>query len=89
MGDHVQGVGKALETAVGKYNSFVSSLEGNVLTQARRFETLKVDHEGKEIPELAPLEVGVRPLAKLAIADGPKAPAQLELVPPSDPPKRK
>ena len=89
MGEHVQGVGKALETAVGKYNSFVGSLEGNVLTQARRFETLKVDHEGKEIPELGPLEVGVRPLNKLALADGTKPAAQLELVPPGDPPKRK
>ena len=88
MGDHVQGVGKALETAVGKYNSFVGSLEGNVLTQARRFETLKVDHEGKEIPELGPLEVGVRQVAKLALTDGHKVPAQLELVPPTEPPKR-
>jgi DNA recombination protein RmuC len=39
-----------------------------VHTQARRFEDLKVDHEGKAIPELAPLDVAVRPLAKLAPA---------------------
>jgi DNA recombination protein RmuC len=89
MGGHVKGVGVALEGAVEKYNSFVGSLEGQVLTQARRFEDLKVDHEGKEIPELTPLEIGVRPLTKLAITDGPKAPAQLELVPSTDPPKRK
>ena len=60
-----------------------------VLTQARRFETLKVDHEGKDIPELAPLEVGVRQLSKLAGPDAPKPPAQLELVPPEPPSKRK
>lgn len=93
MGGHVQGVGKALETAVGKYNSFVGSLEGQVLTQARRFEDLKVDHEGKELPALEAVETGVRQLAKLEGAQGrladPAAPPQLELVPPTPPPKRK
>ncbi|HYE44540.1 MAG TPA: DNA recombination protein RmuC [Caulobacter sp.] len=66
MGGHVVGLGKALETAAGKYNQFVASLETQVLTQARRFEDLKVDHEGKEIPELPTVEGGIRPLAKLA-----------------------
>jgi DNA recombination protein RmuC len=58
-------VGKALEAAVGRYNQFVGSLETQVLTQARRFEDLKVDHEGKSVELLEPLESGVRPLSKL------------------------
>ena len=66
MGGHAASVGKALDAAVGRYNQFVGSLETQVLTQARRFEDLKVDHEGKELPELAPVETGIRPLAKLA-----------------------
>jgi DNA recombination protein RmuC len=66
MASHVQAMGKGLETAVGRYNQFVGSLETQVHTQARRFEELKVDHEGKEIAELAPIETAVRPLAKLA-----------------------
>lgn len=66
MGGHAASVGKALEQAVGKYNQFVGSLETQVMTQARRFEDLKVDHEGKDLPELTPIETGVRPLAKLA-----------------------
>lgn len=66
MGGHAASVGKALEAAVSRYNQFVGSLETQVMTQARRFEELKVDHEGKEIAELAPVEAGVRPLAKLA-----------------------
>lgn len=66
MGAHAGSVGKALEAAVSRYNQFVGSLETQVLSQARRFEDLKVDHEGKELPELAPVESGVRPLAKLA-----------------------
>jgi DNA recombination protein RmuC len=66
MGGHAASVGKALEAAVGRYNSFVGSLESQVMTQARRFEDLAVDHEGKTIPELDAVETGVRPLAKLA-----------------------
>ena len=65
MGGHAAAVGKKLEEAVGKYNQMVGSLESQVLTQARRFEDLKVDHEGREIPELTPIETAVRPLAKL------------------------
>jgi DNA recombination protein RmuC len=66
MGGHVAGLGKALEGAVGKYNAFVGSLESQVLTQARRFEDLAVDHEGKPLQPLEPVEAGPRPLAKLA-----------------------
>jgi DNA recombination protein RmuC len=80
MGGHAAAVGKALEQAVGRYNAFVGSLESQVLTQARRFEDLQVDHEGKDIAELAPVETAVRPLAKLAGAltqaeAGPTSPA--------------
>jgi len=71
MGGHVAAMGKALENATGKYNQFVGSLETQVLTQARRFEELKVDHEGKEIPALEPIEGGVRPLTKLSGAASP------------------
>jgi len=66
MGGHAAAVGKSLETAVGRYNQFVGSLETQVLTQARRFEDLKVDHQVKEMPLLEPIETGVRPLAKLS-----------------------
>lgn len=73
MGGHAAGLGKALEGAVGKYNAFVGSLESQVLTQARRFEELAVDHEGKEMTVLEPIETGVRPLAKLASGASPGA----------------
>jgi len=66
MGAHTAAVGKALEQAVGKYNQMVGSLESNVLTQARRFTELSVDHEGKELPELDVVETAVRPLTKLS-----------------------
>lgn len=66
MGEHAGSVGKALTAAVERYNRFVGSLETQVLTQAKRFEDLKVDHQGKEIAELPPIEVGVRALSKLS-----------------------
>jgi len=72
MGAHAGSVGKALEAAVSRYNQFVGSLETQVLTQARRFEELKVDHQGKEVVELAPVEVAVRPLAKLTTDETPQ-----------------
>jgi DNA recombination protein RmuC len=65
MGGHAAALGKALDSAVGRYNAFVGSLESQVMTQARRFEDLAVDHEGKELPELGPVETAVRPLSKL------------------------
>jgi len=79
MGGHTAALGKALEAAVGRYNQFVGSLETQVLSQARRFEDLQVDHEGKDIPELSPIETAVRPLAKLAptltlVDSGPTSP---------------
>jgi DNA recombination protein RmuC len=71
MGAHAASVGKALDAAVSRYNQFVGSLETQVLTQARRFEDLKVDHEGKDIPVLEPVELAARPLSKFD--DGPAA----------------
>jgi DNA recombination protein RmuC len=71
MGEHASSVGKALTAAVERYNRFAGSLESQVLTQARRFEDLHVDHVGKEMPQLEALEVAVRPLLKLSSADTP------------------
>jgi DNA recombination protein RmuC len=66
MGEHVSGLGRALEGAVGKYNAFLASLETQVITQAKKFEELASHHEGKAIPELKQVETGVRATAKLA-----------------------
>ncbi len=69
MGGHAAALGRALETAVGKYNAFVGSLETRVMTQARRFEELQVDHEGKELTELPPIDSAVRRLTKFEEAE--------------------
>lgn len=65
MGGHAASVGKALEAAVARYNQFVGSLESQVMTQARRFEELQVDHEGKDIPPLEAVDQAPRKLTKL------------------------
>lgn len=64
MGGHAAAVGRALDTAVGKYNQFVGSLESQVMVSARRFEDLQVDHEGKDLPALTPVEQAPRALSR-------------------------
>ena len=75
MGGHAAAVGRALDTAVGKYNQFVGSLESQVLVSARRFEDLQVDHEGKDLGELTPIESAPRALSRpeLTVAEAPPA----------------
>lgn len=64
MSGHVSRLGRNLELATGAYNSFVGSLESQVLTQARRFETLEVAG-AKEIDALPVVEASPRALTKL------------------------
>ena len=64
MGGHAAAVGRALDTAVGKYNQFVGSLESQVMVSARRFEDLQVDHEGKELVDLPPVDQSPRALSR-------------------------
>ncbi|MDI1282700.1 DNA recombination protein RmuC [Brevundimonas sp.] len=70
MGGHAAAVGRALDTAVGKYNQFVGSLESQVMVSARRFEDLQVDHEGKEMPVLPALESTPRSLSRPELLAG-------------------
>lgn len=64
MGGHASAVGRALDQAVGKYNQFVGSLESQVMVSAKRFEDLQVDHEGKTLPDLTPVETAPRVLSR-------------------------
>lgn len=64
MGGHVARLGRNLELANGAYNSFVGSLESQVLSQAKRFELLEVSGP-KEIEALPVIESSPRPLTKL------------------------
>jgi DNA recombination protein RmuC len=70
MGGHVARMGRNLELATGAYNAFVGSLESQVLTQARRFETLEVSSGAKAIEEMPVVEGAPRPLTKLFPTEG-------------------
>lgn len=70
MGGHVARMGRNLELAMGAYNAFVGSLETQVMTQARRFETLEVSGGAKEIEALPVVEGAPRPLTKLFPTEG-------------------
>jgi DNA recombination protein RmuC len=72
MGGHVARMGRNLELAMGAYNAFVGSLETQVMTQARRFETLEVSSGAKEIEALPVVEGAPRPLTKLFPTEGGK-----------------
>lgn len=74
MGGHVSKLGRNLELATNAYNAMVGSLESQVMTQAKRFETLEVSSGAKEIDALPMIEASPRPLTKLDPA-GPDAEA--------------
>lgn len=65
MGNHVHKLGRNLNLAAGAYNDFVGSLDSQVMTQARRFEALKVDTGGKSIETLPMVDTAVRVSTKL------------------------
>ena len=60
MADHLAGVGKNLGQAVGAYNSFVGSLEANVLPKARRFTAMGIEQGKKPVPQLGLVEAAAR-----------------------------
>jgi DNA recombination protein RmuC len=83
MGGHLTAVGGALTSAVKSYNNFVGSLEGRVMSQARKFEELKADTPATPLKEIAFVEEPVRDLAKLAAEPEPLALTAEEAAPTS------
>ncbi|HEU0098462.1 MAG TPA: DNA recombination protein RmuC [Allosphingosinicella sp.] len=73
MGGHVAKLGRNLGLATGAYNDFVGSLESQVLTQAKRFETLKVETGGRTIEPVPMIDTSPRQLAKLDPTELPEA----------------
>ena len=68
--DHMAGMGRALNTAVSRYNDGVGSMESRVLTQARRFRELGVSTT-RDLPELQPIDATPRALRQGQRDQGP------------------
>ncbi|HEX8584606.1 MAG TPA: DNA recombination protein RmuC, partial [Allosphingosinicella sp.] len=73
MGGHISKLGRNLGLATGAYNDFVGSLESQVLTQAKRFETLKVETGGRTIEPVPMIDSTPRQLTKLDPTELPEA----------------
>jgi DNA recombination protein RmuC len=67
MNEHMARVGKNLSTANNAYNQMVGSFESQVLSQAKRFETLGAG-SAKTLDTPPMVEVAPRPLTKIASA---------------------
>jgi DNA recombination protein RmuC len=65
MNEHMTRVGKNLATANSAYNQMVGSFESQVLTQAKRFESLGAG-SAKTLDTPPMVEIAPRPLTKLA-----------------------
>jgi DNA recombination protein RmuC len=65
MNEHMARVGKNLTTANSAYNQMVGSFESQVLTQAKRFESLGAG-SAKSLATPSMVEIAPRPLTKLA-----------------------
>jgi DNA recombination protein RmuC len=65
LSGHLDGIGRSLNAAVGRYNQAIGSLDSRVLVTARRFSDLGVTDE--ELP--APRPVELRAVERLAAAD--------------------
>lgn len=70
MGQHVDGLGRALTNAVKAYNKTVASLETRVLVSARKLNDLGVVDAELETP--SPVEETTRPVAAAEILDVPR-----------------
>jgi DNA recombination protein RmuC len=62
MGSHVLDLGRGLDRTVKSYNSFVGSMEGSVMPQARKFNELQVDGTQDLLPELKLVDTETRQL---------------------------
>jgi DNA recombination protein RmuC len=56
LGGHFESLGTRLKSSLDAYNQAVGSLEGNVLTKARKFRDLHAANGGEEIKQLEPID---------------------------------
>ncbi len=80
LSEHVDKLGRSINTATGDYNRMVGSLETRVLVQARRLADLKVVERPLERPRS--LDVTARPVTAPELLSGDDERVSLVVVPP-------
>jgi DNA recombination protein RmuC len=70
LGEHWHNVGRKLGSAVDAYNKSVGTLEGRVLSSARKFRDLKAVPSDRELPDQQQIEQQVRLLAAAELGAG-------------------
>jgi DNA recombination protein RmuC len=60
--EHLIGIGKGLAGTVNHYNKAVGSLEANFLPQGRKIQHLSQAYIKKQLPEVVPIDVNLRPI---------------------------
>ena len=71
MGAHIARVGRNLDQATGAYNAFVGSFESQVLTQARRFESLDIETGDKSLATPPAAEQNSRLITRIPTTEPP------------------
>ncbi|MCY3910730.1 MAG: DNA recombination protein RmuC [bacterium] len=71
---HVSKVGRGLRQAVDAYDKSVRSLEGNVLSKARKFEDVGLVGGGKKIEEVSPVGLVPRAVAAAELVEAEAVP---------------
>jgi DNA recombination protein RmuC len=60
--EHLVGIGKGLAGSVNHYNKAVGSLEANFLPQGRKIQHLSQAYIKKQLPDVLPIDVNLRPI---------------------------
>jgi len=63
--DHLVGIGKGLAGTINHYNKAVGSLESNFLPQGRKIQQLSQAYVKRELVEVVPVEISVRPIVAI------------------------
>ncbi|MGV1684325.1 DNA recombination protein RmuC [Sphingopyxis sp. NJF-3] len=71
MGSHIARVGRNLDQATGAYNAFVGSFESQVLTQARRFESLDIETGDRSLATPPAAEQNARLITRIPTTEPP------------------
>lgn len=77
MGSHVVSLGRNLRHATDNYDDFIGSLDAKVLTQAKRFEELKVADGNKPIVDPQRIDFTPKVSAKLAATPASEDPPKI------------